>query len=192
MANKWPRSLRRRSGQGRRWWWPGMGRRLASCAAPAAVRFVGRATAPEVAQLLHGCLAAGRPLVASRARGIPALVRDDIDGLLVPPRDADALATAMLRMANAGELASRLGSAGRQRALEISTPALDLQGLLEAHRPIALPESRAVSTSDAACSTISSPSGAMTAWTSHLGRYDVANATTGVWRYHWIWIINRV
>jgi glycosyltransferase involved in cell wall biosynthesis len=132
-------------------------------AAPATVRFVGRATASEVAQLLHGCLAAvvpsewaenapmavlesmaaARPVIASRVGGIPEQVRDGVEGILVPPRDAEALATAMLRVAGDRELAGRLGRAGRQRALERFTPAVHLQGLLKAYRRIALPESRA-------------------------------------------------
>ncbi len=132
-------------------------------AAPATVRFVGRATASEVAQLLHGCLAAvvpsecaenapmavlesmaaARPVIASRVGGIPEQMRDGVEGILVPPRDAEALATAMLRVAGDRALAGRLGRAGRQRVREMFTPAVHLQGLLEAYRRIALPQGRA-------------------------------------------------
>jgi glycosyltransferase involved in cell wall biosynthesis len=130
--------------------------------ASATTRFVGRATASEVAQLLRGCLAAvvpsecaenapmavlesmaaGRPLVASRVGGIPEQVRDGIDGILVPPGDARALAAAMLRVASDREFASRLGRAGRQRVLERFTPAVHLNGLLQAYRRVASPAGR--------------------------------------------------
>jgi glycosyltransferase involved in cell wall biosynthesis len=127
--------------------------------APATVRFVGHVAAAEVAQLLHGCLAAvvpsqwpenapmavlepmaaARPVVATCVGGIPELVRDGIDGVLVAPGDVSALATALLRVASDRELACRLGRAGRERVLERFTPAVHLQGLLEAYRRVALP-----------------------------------------------------
>ena len=127
--------------------------------APATVRFVGRATASEVAQLRHDCLAAvvpsecaenaplavlesmaaARPVVASRVGGIPELVRDGVDGILVPPGDAGALSAAMVRLAGDRELAARLGRAGRLRVTEKFTPAAHLYGLLDAYRRVALP-----------------------------------------------------
>ncbi|HXV14729.1 MAG TPA: glycosyltransferase, partial [Candidatus Krumholzibacteria bacterium] len=47
--------------------------------------------------------ALGVPVVATRTGGIPELVEDGVTGLLVPPRDPDALAAAILRfLADAG------------------------------------------------------------------------------------------
>ena len=127
--------------------------------APANARFVGRASAPEVARLMADCLAAvvpsewpenapmavlepmaaSRPVLATRVGGIPELVRDGIEGVLVPPGDADALARAMLRLTSDRGLAARLGRAGRQRVLERFTPAAHLRGLLQVYRRVALP-----------------------------------------------------
>ena len=42
--------------------------------------------------------AAGVPVVATRVGGVPELVSDGVDGLLVPPDDASALAAAMARV----------------------------------------------------------------------------------------------
>lgn len=43
-------------------------------------------------------LASGCPVVASRVGGIPEIVRDGVDGLLVPPEDPAAMATALERV----------------------------------------------------------------------------------------------
>jgi len=44
-------------------------------------------------------------------------VTDGIDGLLVPVRDADALATAIARLQDEPAFASQLGNAARAKAL---------------------------------------------------------------------------
>ena len=56
-------------------------------------------------------LAVGCPVVATRVGGVPEVVRDGENGLLVPPGDVDALAAAMGRVAADGELRSRLAGA---------------------------------------------------------------------------------
>jgi glycosyltransferase involved in cell wall biosynthesis len=53
------------------------------------------------------------PVVASRVYGIPDVVLDGETGLLVPPRDRQALAAALERLAADGDLRRRLGQAGR-------------------------------------------------------------------------------
>ena len=63
--------------------------------------------------VLMEAMAAGLPVVASRLSGIPELVTDDVDGLLVPPGDPAALADALQRLASDPALRARLGSEGR-------------------------------------------------------------------------------
>ncbi len=60
-------------------------------------------------------MATGRPIVASRVAGIPDVVRDGVEGILVPPNDAPALRDAVLRLA--GDLPGRqaLGESARRR-----------------------------------------------------------------------------
>jgi glycosyltransferase involved in cell wall biosynthesis len=61
-------------------------------------------------------MAAGLPVVATRTGGIPEIVAEGETGILVPARDPDALADAMVWAAGDPELRRRLGAAGRARA----------------------------------------------------------------------------
>jgi glycosyltransferase involved in cell wall biosynthesis len=63
-------------------------------------------------------MAAGAPVVATRVGGTPEAVEEGVTGLLVPPRDAPALAQAICKLLQSPDLASRFGQAGRQRVAE--------------------------------------------------------------------------
>jgi glycosyltransferase involved in cell wall biosynthesis len=59
-------------------------------------------------------LSAGKPIVATRVGGVPELVHDGEDGLLVQPGNPQALSDAMRRMMEmSGEQRKRMGEAGR-------------------------------------------------------------------------------
>ena len=68
--------------------------------------------------------AAGVPMIASRAGGIPEVVRHEVNGLLIPPGDRDALADAIERLLDDAALRRSLGDAGRQVAREFSIEAM--------------------------------------------------------------------
>ena len=57
-------------------------------------------------------MALSRPVVASNVGGIPEMITDGETGLLVPPHDADALATALIRLLRDHPYADTLGRAG--------------------------------------------------------------------------------
>jgi len=67
---------------------------------------------------LLDAMACGLPIVATRAGGIPEIVEDGVNGLLVPIRDAHALADAIVRALKDAELRRRLGGAGFARVNE--------------------------------------------------------------------------
>lgn len=61
---------------------------------------------------LLDAMACARPIVATEAGGIPEVVVDGETGLLVPPRDAAALADALVAVLRDQDLARRFGTAG--------------------------------------------------------------------------------
>ncbi len=63
-------------------------------------------------------MADGLPVVATTAGGIPELIEDRTNGLLVEPRDLDALVGALRALLRDRELRSRLGTAGFERVRE--------------------------------------------------------------------------
>jgi glycogen(starch) synthase len=81
----------------------------------------------ELPSVLVEGMAAGLPVVASRVGGIPALIDDDVNGLLVPPGDVGALATAITRLLTEPDTAARLSAAARQTAQRYAWPALARQ-----------------------------------------------------------------
>ena len=60
-------------------------------------------------------MAHGVPVVATAVGGIPEVVEDGVTGLLVPPRDPEALAEAELRILAADQDLANAGARGRER-----------------------------------------------------------------------------
>lgn len=64
-------------------------------------------------------MAAGVPVVATNCGATPELIEDGRGGLLVPPRDGQELAAAIIRVLSDRELACEYSRAARQRVLEV-------------------------------------------------------------------------
>ncbi|MGH1465059.1 MAG: exopolysaccharide biosynthesis GT4 family glycosyltransferase EpsE [Cognatishimia sp.] len=58
------------------------------------------------------------PTIGTKAGGVPELIRDGLDGLMVEPKSPDALANAILLLARNPQDALRLGQAGRARIVD--------------------------------------------------------------------------
>jgi glycosyltransferase involved in cell wall biosynthesis len=67
---------------------------------------------------LLDAMACARPIVATRTGGIPEIVEDGVNGLLVPPRDPASLAQAIGRMLKDDVRRQSLGAAGFARVRE--------------------------------------------------------------------------
>src|SRR5215213_5748726 len=73
----------------------------------------------ELGTVLLEAMWMGLPVVASRTGGIPDVITNEVDGLLVQPGRPEALAVAIDRVLRSPVLAQRLGEAARERVLEI-------------------------------------------------------------------------
>ena len=87
-------------------------------------------------------MSAARPVVATRVRGLRELVRDGIDGLLVPPGDARGLATAVATILTDNNLACRLGSAAAARIENEFSEAVMIGAYRSLWRELASPQRR--------------------------------------------------
>ena len=76
--------------------------------------------------VLMEAMALGRPVVATYVAGIPELVRPGLEGWLVPPGSAEALADAMAdALAADSETLAAMGRAGAQRVARRHDPAVE-------------------------------------------------------------------
>ena len=66
--------------------------------------------------VLVEAMAVGVPVVAAHASSTPELMEDGVEGRMVPPRDADSLAAAMIELGSDPERRARMGARGRERA----------------------------------------------------------------------------
>ena len=76
-------------------------------------------------------MAAGLPIAATAVGGIPEILEDGLTGLMVPPRNPDAMADAILRILADPEMRLRLGAAARLRAESNFTPDAYKRSLVE-------------------------------------------------------------
>ncbi len=102
-----------------------------------AVHFLGQLTEDEILDEYQRCslvvlsslqetapmtvkqaLAAGRPVVATPAGGVPWLVQNGVTGFVVPFGDPERLAMAVLRLLDDADLRRWMGERGRAQALE--------------------------------------------------------------------------
>jgi glycosyltransferase involved in cell wall biosynthesis len=58
-------------------------------------------------------MASARAVVATNVGGLPEIIEDGVSGLLVPPRDPEALSVAIKRLLEMPELRKQLGLAAR-------------------------------------------------------------------------------
>jgi len=85
------------------------------------------------------------PCVATRVTGVPELIRDQIDGLLVASGNEEELAAALARLVDDSELRLRLGRSARQRVVQDFDLQRNTRQLAEVFREFEQEASRAAS-----------------------------------------------
>lgn len=88
--------------------------------------------------VLQEAMAMARPVVSTPISGIPELIKDGVNGLLVPEKDHEELANALERLLADPELAGRLGAAAREtvaRGFNVSRNAAELVEILRQEVP---------------------------------------------------------
>ena len=68
--------------------------------------------------ILLEAMAVGKPVVASNIEGYASLLTDGVEGLLVPPKDEDRLAQALISLMTDESLRQQMGARGRLKAKE--------------------------------------------------------------------------
>ena len=80
--------------------------------------------------------AAGIPVVGARAGGIPEIIADGVTGILCPPGDAGALATAMADILEDPEAARAMGTRARARIESVFSVGAMVEGNLDVYREV--------------------------------------------------------
>ena len=84
----------------------------------AALDFLVVATEAEpFGRVVLEALASGKPVIGTASGGTPEVVKDGENGLLVPPKDEEALAAAIIRLLKSPAEAKKMGERGRERVL---------------------------------------------------------------------------
>ena len=89
--------------------------------------------------ILLEAMALAKPIVASNIEGYASVISDGVDGQLVPPKDSQSLAQALITLLNDESLRQEMGAQGRAKALSYGWDAIARDILDYYHRLLGEP-----------------------------------------------------
>lgn len=116
-------------------WW-GQRRDMADVLAQASMVVLPSYYREGVPKVLLEACAAGRPIITTDIPGCREVVRHDENGLLIPPRQPEALVGAIAKLLADPARRARLGAAGRRRAVEEFSEAAVVGATLHLYREL--------------------------------------------------------
>jgi glycosyltransferase involved in cell wall biosynthesis len=92
-------------------------------------------TKPEpFGQVIIEGMAAGKPVVATNAGGVPEIIEDGVTGFLVPMCDVDAMASAVDRLLGDPQMARSMGRRGQVHVAENFSIQRTVDGVMDCYR----------------------------------------------------------
>ena len=89
-------------------------------------------------RVLLEAMAYGKPVIATRVGGIPELVEDGKNGILVPAKDVDALSCAMVKLIEHHELREKMAQQSRAivgAQFDLVKMVKDIESIYDNHHP---------------------------------------------------------
>lgn len=99
--------------------------------------FVATPAAEGLGTALLSAMASAKAVVATEVGGIPEIVRQGETGIVVPPRDPEALAQAIVRLLKDDELRARMGRAGFEQVRRMFSAERMVEETLTVYRAVA-------------------------------------------------------
>ncbi len=90
--------------------------------------------AEGVPVVLMEAMASGKPVIATQVAGVSELVKDNVNGLIVPPGDVDTLSKKITYLAENPSIRAKMGKAGRETvraAFDVRTEAARLKTMID-------------------------------------------------------------
>jgi polysaccharide biosynthesis protein VpsI len=81
-------------------------------------------------------MAHGLPVIATRVGGVPQLIEDGVDGLLMDVDDVEGLSGLLLGLASSPERRAELGFAGRKKIVDKFSVQASVEGLLDVYEDL--------------------------------------------------------